>query len=184
MLVVAVADNDVIGKDGAMPWHVPADLRHFRRLTVGKPVVMGRKTFESIGKPLPGRHNIVLTRQAGWHADGVTIASNLAEAVAAAGLHRDARAPQIMVIGGAQIYAEALPVVTRAELTRIHVSPEGDTHFPPLDPAQWKQIAQERHPAQDAVPAHSFTTWVRKAAGVRMDSASGPPEQERLTDLR
>jgi dihydrofolate reductase len=165
VLVVAVADNDVIGNDGAMPWHLPADLRHFRRLTVGKPVVMGRKTFESIGKPLPGRHNIVLTRQRGWSADGVTVVPNLAEAIAAAGMNPNARAPEIMVIGGAQIYAEALPIATRVELTRIHVAPEGDTVFPPLDPAQWVEAGRVAHSAEDDAPAHDFITLVRRDAG-------------------
>jgi dihydrofolate reductase len=101
VLVVAVADNGVIGRDGAMPWHLPADLRHFKRLTTGKPVIMGRKTFEAIGKPLPGRHNIVLTRDRSWAAEGVTVVPNLAEAIAAAGLDPRARAGEIMVVGGA-----------------------------------------------------------------------------------
>lgn len=162
VLVVAVAENGVIGKDGAMPWHLPADLRHFRKLTVGKPVVMGRKTFESIGKPLSGRHNIVLTRQTGWAADGVTVVANLAEAIAAAGLNPNARAPEIMVIGGAQIYAEALPIATRVELTRVHASPEGDTRFPPLDHAQWVETARTAHAAEGDAPAHDFITLARR----------------------
>jgi len=165
VLVVAVADNDVIGNDGAMPWHLPADLRHFRRLTVGKPVLMGRKTFESIGKPLPGRHNIVLTRQSDWLSDGVTVAANMAEAIAAAGLHPNARAPEIMVIGGAQIYAEALPIATRVELTRIHVTPQGDTCFPRLDPAQWVETGRTTYPAQGEAAAHDFITLTRRSGG-------------------
>ncbi len=169
VLVVAVADNGVIGNEGAMPWHLPADLRHFRRLTVGKPVVMGRKTFESIGKPLSGRHNIVLTRQPGFAAEGVTAVANLAEAIAAAGLNPKARAPEIMVIGGAQIYAEALPIATRVELTRIHVSPEGDTYFPQLDPARWIETARTAHAADADAPAHDFITLARRLE----DSPSG-----------
>lgn len=161
VLVVAVADNGVIGRDGAMPWHLPADLRHFKRLTTGKPVVMGRKTFESIGKPLPGRHNIVLTRDSAWHADGVTVVPNLAEAIAAAGLDPRARAGEIMVVGGAQIYAQAMPIATRIELTRIHISPEGDTRFPPLDPAQWQEASRTAWPAEGDAPAHEFLTYVR-----------------------
>ena len=161
VLVVAVADNGVIGRNGAMPWHLPADLRHFKRLTTGKPVIMGRKTFESIGKPLPGRHNIVLTRDAGWQTEGVTLAPNLAEAIAAAGLDPRARAGEIMVVGGAQIYAEALPIATRIELTRIHVSPEGDTFFPDPDPRHWREAARIEQPAEGDAPAHDFLTYVR-----------------------
>jgi dihydrofolate reductase len=161
VLVVAVAANGVIGANGAMPWHLPADLRHFKRLTTGKPVIMGRKTFESIGKPLPGRHNIVLTRDSSWSADGVTVARNLAEAIAAAGLDPRARAEAVMVIGGAEIYAQAIPIATRIELTRIHLAPEGDTRFPDLDPAQWQETAREGHPAEEGVPAYDFLTYVR-----------------------
>jgi dihydrofolate reductase len=161
VLVVAVADNGVIGRDGAMPWHLPADLRHFKRLTTGKPVIMGRKTFESIGKPLPGRHNIVLTRDAAWRADGVTVVPNLAEAIAAAGLDPRARADAIMVIGGAQVYAQALPIATRIELTRIHLAPDGDTRFPDLDPAIWHEEARAEHPAEGDAPAHDFLSYVR-----------------------
>jgi dihydrofolate reductase len=161
VLVVAVADNGVIGRDGAMPWHLPADLRHFKRLTTGKPVIMGRKTFEAIGKPLPGRHNIVLTRDRSWAAEGVTVVPNLAEAIAAAGLDPRARAGEIMVVGGAEIYAQAMPIATRVELTRIHVQPDGDTRFPDLDPAQWREVARTAHPAEGDAPAHDFLTYAR-----------------------
>jgi dihydrofolate reductase len=162
-LVVAAADNGVIGKDGAMPWHLSADLRHFKRLTVGKPVVMGRKTFQSLGGPLPGRHNIVLTRQPGWPAPGVTVVPNLAEAIAAAGLHPDARSPEIMVIGGADIYALALPIATRIELTRIHLQPEGDTFFPDPDPSVWREVAREAHAATQDAAGHTFVRYERLA---------------------
>ena len=161
VLVVARARNGVIGKDGAMPWHLPDDLKRFKRMTVGKPVIMGRKTFESIGKPLPGRQNIVLTRDAGWRADGVTVAANLAEAVAAAGLEPRARADGIMVIGGAQIYAEALPSATRIELTEIDAEPAGDTFLPAFDPARWQEVAREAHPAEGDRPGFAFVTLVR-----------------------
>jgi dihydrofolate reductase len=161
VLVVARARNGVIGKDGAMPWHLPADLKRFKAMTVGKPVIMGRKTFESIGKPLPGRHNIVLTRDRGWRADGVTVAANLAEAIAAAGLDPRARAEEIMIIGGAQIYAEALPSATRIELTEIDAEPEGDTVLPPFDPARWRETAREAHPAAEGRPGHAFVTLNR-----------------------
>jgi dihydrofolate reductase len=162
VLVVARALNGVIGNAGALPWHIPADLKHFKALTVGKPVIMGRKTFESIGKPLPGRHNIVLTRDAGWQAIGVTAAPNLAEAIAAAGLDPRTRADVIMVIGGAQIYAEALPSATRIELTEIDAAPEGDTIMPAFDPSRWQEMARVAHPAEGEKPGYSFVTLVRR----------------------
>ncbi len=161
VLVVARARNGVIGNAGALPWHIPADLKRFKAITVGKPVIMGRKTFESIGKPLPGRHNIVLTRDADWQAPGVTVAPNLAEAIAAAGLDPRTRADAIMVIGGAQIYAEALPSATRIELTEIDAAPAGDTILPAFDPARWREIRRESHPAVGETPGYSFVTLVR-----------------------
>jgi dihydrofolate reductase len=161
VLVVARARNGVIGNNGALPWHLPADLKRFKAMTVGKPVVMGRKTFDSIGKPLPGRHNIVLTRDRGWRADGVTVAANLAEAVAAAGLDPRARADEIMVIGGAQIYAEALPSATRIELTEVDAAPDGDTRLPPFDPTRWRETARETHPPADGRLGYAFVTLTR-----------------------
>lgn len=161
-LVLARADNGVIGRDGGLPWHLPADLRHFKRLTVGKPVVMGRRTFESIGRPLLGRHNIVLTRSRGWTAPGVTTVPNLAEAVAAAGLQQGARPDEIMIIGGAAVYAEALPSARRVHLTEVHAAPEGDTILPPFDSAMWHETAREAHPAEGDAPAYSFVTLERR----------------------
>ena len=162
VIVVARARNGVIGADGALPWHLSADLRRFKAMTVGKPVVMGRKTFESIGRPLPGRHNIVLSRDAGWAAPGVTTAANLAEAIAAAGLEPRTRAETIMIIGGAQIYAEALPSAARIELTEVDAEPPGDTHLPAFDPQRWREAAREAHPATDAQPGFAFVTLVRR----------------------
>lgn len=166
VLIVARARNGVIGNTidgrGGMPWHLPADLKRFKAMTVGKPVIMGRKTFESIGKPLPGRHNIVLTRDAGWRSEGVTVAPNLAEAVASAGLDPRARADAIMIIGGAQIYAEALPSATRIELTEIDAVPEGDTLLPAFDPSRWREVAREVHPAVGDAPGFAFVTLVRR----------------------
>jgi dihydrofolate reductase len=161
-LVVARARNGVIGLNGAMPWHLPADLKRFKAITIGKPVVMGRKTFESIGKPLPGRHNIVLTRQAGWTADGVTVVPNLAEAIAAAGLDPRIRG-HIMIIGGAEIYALALPIATRVELTEVDAEPEGDTFLPAFDPARWEEIARVTHAAEDDRPGFAFITLERRS---------------------
>ncbi|WP_164157373.1 dihydrofolate reductase [Sandarakinorhabdus rubra] len=160
-LVVARARNGVIGRDGGLPWHLPADLKRFKAITVGKPVVMGRKTFESIGKPLPGRHNIVLTRQAGWTAEGVTVVPNLAEAVAAAGLDPRARG-DIMIIGGAEIYALALPVATRIELTEVDAAPDGDTILPAFDPARWREVARVSHPPEGDRPGFAFVTLERR----------------------
>lgn len=159
-MVVARARNGVIGKDGTMPWHLPADLKRFKAITIGKPIVMGRKTFESIGKPLPGRQNIVLTRQAGWSAPGVTVVPNLAEAIAAAGLDPRVRG-HIMIIGGAEIYALALPIATRVELTEIDAEPEGDTFLPAFDPARWREVARETHAAEGERPGFAFITLER-----------------------
>ncbi|WP_310497541.1 dihydrofolate reductase [Sandarakinorhabdus sp.] len=162
VLVVARAKNGVIGKDGALPWHLPEDLKRFKRMTVGKPVIMGRKTFESIGKPLPGRQNIVMTRDSAWTAPGVTVAANLAEAVAAAGLDPRARADGIMVIGGAQVYALAMPVATRIELTEVDAEPQGDTVLPAFDAARWQEIARETHGPEGDRPGYAFVTLTRR----------------------
>lgn len=160
-LIVARADNGVIGRDGGLPWHIPADLRHFKRLTVGKPVVMGRRTFESIGKPLTGRHNIVMTRSRDWTAEGVTVVPNLAEAVAAAGFQQGARPDEIMIIGGVTVFAEALPSARRVYLTEVHAAPDGDTVLPAFDPAVWREKSREDHPADGAAPAYSFVALER-----------------------
>lgn len=160
-IVVARARNGVIGNNGALPWHLPADLKRFKAITVGKPVVMGRKTFESIGKPLPGRQNIVLTRDPAWRADGVTVVPNLAEAVAAAGLDPRVRG-DVMIIGGADIYALALPIATRIELTEVDAAPHGDTVMPPFDPARWREVARVAHPAEGERPGFAFVTLERR----------------------
>ena len=156
-LVVAVADNGVIGRDNKMPWHLPADLAHFKLLTWGKPIVMGRRTYESIGRPLPGRTNVVVTRGPAWSRPGVVVAHSLEAAFAAA-----KAAPEVMVIGGAQLYAESLPRATRIEYTRVHGTPEGDTRFAPLDLSRWREVARHEHPA-DARNAYalSFISYVR-----------------------
>jgi dihydrofolate reductase len=162
VLILARAENGVIGADGWMPWHLPDDLKRFKRMTVGKPVIMGRKTFETFGKPLPARHNIVMTRQEDWTADGVTVAANLAEAIAAAGLNPKARAPVIFVAGGAEIYRLALPSATRIELTEVHAAPEGDTVFDDLKPGDWTETFRERHEGPNGQPDYSFVTLVRR----------------------
>jgi dihydrofolate reductase len=127
-LIVAAAENDVIGRAGQLPWRIPSDLKTFRRLTLGKPVIMGRKTFQSIGRPLDGRLNIVVTRDAAFTAAGVTVVHDLTAAIAQATSHAG-DAPEIMIIGGAEIYQAALPIAARIYLTRVHSRPDGDAHF-------------------------------------------------------
>lgn len=148
-LVVAVADNGVIGARGGMPWHLPADLKHFKRLTYGKPVLMGRLTWESIGKPLPGRRNLVLTTDPEWQAEGAERVASLHEALA---LAASDGAAELMVIGGAAVYRLALPEAKRIYLTRIHASPAGDTHFPEIEPTDWDEVACRERPADARNP--------------------------------
>ena len=150
-LIVALAADNVIGNDGAMPWNLPEDLQHFKRVTMGKPIVMGRATWDSIGRPLPGRQNIVVTRQTHFTADGCDIAHSLDEAIALAG-----EVPEVMVIGGGQIYAQALPLATRIYLTRIDADVDGDTRFPPLDLHEWTVTSRVEYP-QDTNRAYSFS---------------------------
>jgi dihydrofolate reductase len=138
-LVAAVADNGVIGAEGGMPWHLPADLAHFKQITLGKPVLMGRLTWESIGRPLPGRRNLVLTRDHDWQGPGAERIGSLEEAVRVAD---KGGAQELMVIGGAEIYRQALPRAARIHLTRVHAEPWGDTLFPELDPNEWCEVAR------------------------------------------
>jgi dihydrofolate reductase len=150
-LIVAVADNGVIGNGNDLPWRLPDDLRRFKALTLDKPVVMGRRTFDSIGRPLPGRRNIVISRQSGLAIEGCEVAGSLAEALALAG-----PVPEVMVIGGAQIYQQALARADVIYLTQVHATVPGDAHFPELSAAQWQETASEAHPA-DERHAHAFT---------------------------
>lgn len=151
-LIVAVGENNEIGKSGRMPWHLPADLKHFKSLTLGKPVIMGRRTHEAIGKPLPQRHNIVVSRNPGFQAPGCETAASFTDALVLA-----AGAPEIMVIGGGEIYHEALPRAQRIYLTRVHTRFDADTFFPQLDPAEWRETAREDHAADERNPfAYSF----------------------------
>lgn len=161
-LVAAVAANGVIGNAGRLPWSIPDDLRQFRRLTIGKAVIMGRATFDSIGRPLPERTNIVLTRNRGLAAPGVFSAADPDEAVAIAhNIHgTDA---EICVIGGGEVYRVFLPRADRLELTLVALAPEGDAFFPEWDQDLWKQIAASSHTGP---PQYEFTTWVRAASTV------------------
>lgn len=144
-LVAAVARNGVIGREGGLPWRLPADLRRFRALTWGHPVVMGRRTWESIGgRPLPGRRNIVVTRRPGYRAPGAEVAGSPEAALMLA-----AGADEVMVIGGGELYAAFLPLAGRILLTEVDAEPEGDARFPDLDPTEWEEVAREAH-APDA----------------------------------
>ncbi|MGZ8410445.1 MAG: dihydrofolate reductase [Hyphomicrobium sp.] len=143
-LIVAVARNGVIGRHGQLPWRMPSDLKTFRRLTMGKPIVMGRKTFESIGRPLDGRDNIVITRNPHFEAEGVSVFNDVAEAlVLARALARTNGSDEVMVIGGADIFVATLPDTQRVYWTEIAGEPEGDVHFPALDPAAWHEFSSE-----------------------------------------
>lgn len=156
-LIAAMADARVIGKDNQMPWHMPADLKHFKAITLNKPVIMGRNTFESLGKPLPGRRNIVLTRRAHTDMPGCEIAHSIHEALAVAG-----DVDEIMIIGGAQLYAAALPLATHMYLTFIDTHVAGDTYFPAWDPLFWDEISRETHEPDDKNPyAYTFVTFER-----------------------
>lgn len=139
-IIVAADENGVIGRGNQLPWRLSADMKHFRELTMGKPVVMGRKTHESIGKPLPGRHNIVITRTAGLVIEGCTVVTSLDEAIDAAG-----DVDEIMIIGGAEIYRESLGLANRIYLTRVHSAVEGDAHFPEIDYDEWVETSIESH---------------------------------------
>jgi len=150
-VIVAVADNGVIGNGNQLPWRLPDDLKRFKALSLGKPIVMGRKTFDSIGRPLPGRLNIVISRQPGLEIPGCTVVTSIDAAIAAA-----QPAPEIVIVGGADIYRQALPEVQVIHLTRVHAHIEGDAVFPELQERQWREVAKEYHPA-DERHAHAFT---------------------------
>ena len=153
-LVYARAANGTIGRDGALPWHLPADLRRFKALTMGKPMIMGRKTFDSFPSPLPGRRHIVLTRAEAWQAEGAEVAHSVDEALELAG------EGEVAVIGGAEIYGLFAGLANRIELTEIHGDYEGDT-FMPRPGSEWREIAREEHRADGNRPAHAFVTLER-----------------------
>ncbi|WP_309623571.1 dihydrofolate reductase [Novosphingobium sp.] len=157
-LVAAVADNGVIGVSGEIPWHISEDFRRLKALTMGKPLVMGRKTFESLPGVLPGRRHIVITRDPAWQAEGAEVARTLGAAL------KLANAPHIVIFGGAQVFAEALPLADRIELTVVHLSPEGDTRFPQFDRSDWIETFRESHPPQARTPGFDFVTLLRKPA--------------------
>jgi dihydrofolate reductase len=154
-LVVARARNGAIGRNGTLPWHIPADLRHFKQVTLGTPMIMGRKTFESLPGLLPGRRHIVLTRDTGWSGQGAEVAHDVEEALALAGSGR------VSIIGGAEIFEIFMPIADAVELTEVHADLEGDTFMPPLGPALWREVAREEHEAENGRPAFSFVRLER-----------------------
>ena len=158
-LIVAASTNNVIGKNGKMPWHLPNDLKHFKNVTWAMPVIMGRKTFESMGKPLAGRKNIIITRQSDYKPEGAIAVSSLTDAVAAA---KQMDVKEVFVIGGGEIYKMAWEKANRVYLTRIKLDTDGDTFFPEINPKEWKLISQKNFDGDEknAYP-HSFQTWER-----------------------
>ncbi len=145
-LIVAIARQNVIGHQGGMPWHLPAELAYFKRITMGHPIIMGRKTFESIGRPLPGRRNIVVTRNADFHVDGIEVAHSLDAAIAACA------GSEAFVIGGATLYVDALARADKLFITEIDAAPPGDTFFPKIDAQHWREISRERREADEKNP--------------------------------
>lgn len=158
-LVVAAANNNVIGKDNQLVWNLPNDMKFFKNVTWGMPVVMGRKTFESLGKPLPGRKNIILTRQSDWKVEGTVAVKSFDDAVF---LVKEMDVKQMMVIGGGEIFKMVFPKANRIYITRVDAEPEGDAFFPVIDPKEWKLVSKKDHEA-DAKHAYnySFQVWER-----------------------
>ena len=155
-LVVARADNGVIGKLGRLPWHLPADLRHFKRTTMGSAMIMGRRTYDSLPGLLPGRRHIVLTRDSGWRGDGAEVTHDVEAALALAG------DGPVSVIGGAEIFALFESRADAVELTEVHLDAEGETIMPPFDPARWREVSRENRPAEDGLPGYSFVRLERR----------------------
>jgi dihydrofolate reductase len=158
-LVVAAANNNVIGKDNQLVWNLPNDMKFFKNVTWGMPVVMGRKTFESLGKPLPGRKNIILTRQSNWNVEGTVAVKNIDDAIL---LVNEMDVKEMMVIGGGEIFKMIFPRANRIYITRVDAEPEGDAFFPVIDPKEWKLVNKKDHEA-DAKHKYnySFQTWER-----------------------
>lgn len=156
-MIAAMANDRVIGKDNQMPWHLPEDLKHFKAMTLGKPVVMGRKTYESIGRPLPGRHNIVISRQADLSIEGVSCVTNIEQAMDAAG-----DCEELIIMGGGQLYAQMLPQADKLYLTHIKLDVEGDTEFPFWDDGSW-QLEETVSATNDKGLQYSFNTYVKRS---------------------
>ncbi len=169
VLVAAVAENGVIGASGALPWRLKSDMARFKALTSGKPVVMGRKTFVSLRRPLPGRTNIVVTRDRGFAAAGAVVTTSLEQARSiATGDAMRRFATEIAVIGGAEIYAQWMDAADVLEITEVHDRPEGDTHFPPIDPMEWEEVARAPQPrAESDLADFSYVTYKRRGRAPR-----------------
>jgi dihydrofolate reductase len=162
-LIVAASQNNVIGLDNQLPWHLPEDLKYFKAVTMGKPILMGRKTYDSIGRPLPGRANIVLTRDADWTAQGVEVVNDLDSAIAVSEKAcKAAGVDELMIIGGEQIYRKFLPVANKLYLTKVEAEIEGDAFFPAIDSNQWQQVA-EKTPEKAGNYAYRFVVLERIA---------------------
>jgi dihydrofolate reductase len=152
-LIVAVSQNNVIGRDNQLPWHLPEDLQYFKSVTMGKPILMGRKTYDSIGRPLPGRTNIVITRDPSWAAEGVVVVNSLEDAISAgAEACEAADSDEVMVIGGAQIYRDCLPIAEKLYLTKVEAEVDGDAFFPKIDMDQWHKISEKEPKTVDKHP--------------------------------
>jgi dihydrofolate reductase len=167
-IYVAIAENGVIGREGGLPWRLSSDLKRFKADTMGKPIVMGRRTYEGIGRPLPGRLNIVVTRDKSWRADGVEVAHSLDDAIALAKVRGRcmAGAGEICVVGGGEIYAQALPIADRLHVTHVLASVDGDAHFPPIDPGVWRVVSAEDFPAGEKDShATRYTVYERRRNG-------------------
>jgi len=160
-LIAALASNRVIGAGNAIPWRLPEDLRRFKLLTLGHPIIMGRKTWQSLGRPLPGRTNIVISRSADFTAPGGAVAASLAAAVA---LAADTGTDEVFIIGGAELYAQALPIADCLQLTEINQAFAGDAYFPAFDATQWRETARQSHQAQHAEAGfdYAFVTYERR----------------------
>ncbi|BAP42865.1 dihydrofolate reductase [Pseudomonas sp. StFLB209] len=162
-LIAAMAENRVIGIDNSMPWHLPGDFKYFKATTLGKPVIMGRKTWDSLGRPLPGRLNLVVSRQRDLHLDGAEVFSSLEAAMERAEQWaQEQGVTEVMLIGGQQLYAQGLPHADRLYLTRIELSVEGDAWFPEFDTAQWQRVSTQPNAAEGDKPAYHFDVWERQ----------------------
>ncbi|MDB6143292.1 MAG: dihydrofolate reductase [Pseudomonas sp.] len=164
-LIAALGENRVIGVDNSMPWHLPGDFKYFKATTLGKPIIMGRKTWDSLGRPLPGRLNLVVSRQADLQLEGAEVFTSLdAAVVRAEQWARGQGVDEVMLIGGAQLYAQGMGQADRLYLTRVALSPDGDAWFPEFDTAEWALVSNTENPAVDGKPAYNFEVWERARA--------------------